>query len=1001
MSILSAILLVLLCASPLFALDPGQSVDQLYHTAWTARHGLPGAVLKVVQTTDGYLWVGTTDGLFRFDGLTFERYQPDSGALHASSVSALLAVVDGGLWVGYSRGGASFIKDGRVTNYSQHDGLPISTLRAFAVDPEGTVWAAAVGGLARLEGHRWVKVRMADWRYSCGSAWSLFVDRQGTLWVGGASPDNVLFLPKRAHAFQETGLAVPVYDFAEAADGTLWFQNEAATTIEAWPPVPAGAARDWPVLEVPASAVLFDRDGALWIAGANVRRIPSPSRLRGQSTATAQQAIESFTQEHGLTGSLVNDVFEDREGNIWIGTEGGLDRLRHRNLSWSRMRDRTALISLVPGENSDVWAVSSETPYLSRVQDDTIVPGAPAVISMAYRAPDGAFWLSARESFWRWKNGPFTEIRPPPEVHARRVPFKVISATADRAGGLWVSINGLGQFYRRDDQWRFIVVLSEIPDLTATAALTDAADRVWLLYRDTLAVLDHSRLRRRFSTTEGLDIGALLTMTEDGPRIWVGGESGLAFVHDDRVHRLRGIDALGPITGILLPSRDGAWLSAGAGIVHIPEDELRQALRDPWHRVSYQVLDLVSDLPEPLQRRYDGNLFTSAVEGRDGLLWFVTARGVVRVDRARLFTNRLPPPVVIRSVVADARPYLSRDRVALPALTRHLRIEYTALSLSIPERVRFRYRLDGWDTDWHEAGDERMASYTQLPPGRYVFRVRACNNDGVWNDSGATLAFIVAPAWFQTVWFGVFVIASIATALWLLYRHRMRQMAAALTARFDERLAERTRIARELHDTLLQTVQASKIVADEALGHDGNAEYVQNALRQVSEWLTRAVQEGRAALNSLRTSMAQANDLADALQRAIDSCVKPDSMTIALTVSGPRRDLHPIARDEIYRIAAEAIHNACLHSSASRVDVSLTYGHDLMLRVADNGVGVDPAITTHGKPGHFGLQGMRERAARLNARLTIVSSLRTSTEITLTVPGTVVFTTPTRSRAET
>lgn len=567
--------------------------------------------------------------------------------------------------------------------------------------------------------------------------------------------------------------------------------------------------------------------------------------------------------------------------------------------------------------------------------------------------------------------------------------------TSDRSGALWLSINGLGQFHLKDDAWTFQTVLQERADLTATAALTDAADRIWLTYRDTIAVLDHGRIRR-FFTTEGLDVGALGAIAHDGQRLWAGGESGLAVLDGDRFRTIHaaGGTGLGPVTGILLPSHDGVWLSAGLGIVHVPDGEVQLALRDPAHRVDYEVFDLVSDLPEALQRRPTGAPFSSAVQDRDGVLWFVTARGVVAVDRSRIHRNRLPPPVVIRSVVADDTPHSIYERVALPALTRNLRIDYTALSLSIPERVRFRYRLDGWDTDWHEAGAERTAFYTGLGPGPYAFRVVACNNDGVWNESGAVLAFTVAPAWFQTAWFRGLAVVAIATLLWALYRLRMRQVAAALSARFDARLDERTHIARELHDTLLQTIQSSKMVADDTLGRSGDSAHMRHALQQLAEWLGLAVQEGRAALNSLRTATVEGGDLTDAIRRAIENGAHPATMTIAFAVTGDDVSMHPIVSDEIYRIAYEAIHNARRHSAATRVEVTLAYGHDVTLRVTDNGIGIEPGIAEGGRSGHFGLRGMRERAARISARLTLVSAAGSGTEITLIVPGHMAFRTP-------
>ena len=290
----------------------------------------------------------------------------------------------------------------------------------------------------------------------------------------------------------------------------------------------------------------------------------------------------------------------------------------------------------------------------------------------------------------------------------------------------------------------------------------------------------------------------------------------------------------------------------------------------------------MSDLPEPPATRNSGE--PRGVEGSDGVLWFVTTSGVARLDPRRIARNPLPPPVVIRSVIADDRAYSPHDGpVALPALTKTIRIDYSALSLSIPERVKFRYRLEGWESEWHDADTRRTAFYTQLGPGTYGFRVIASNNDGVWNETGATLAFTVAPAWFQTLWFKALVALAIGALLLRCTGSGCARCAAALAARFDARLAERTRIARDLHDTLLQTVQVSKMTADDALDGHEDPERMRRAVQQLSEWLGQAVSEGRAALNSLRTSAVEVNDLADAFRRAATARPKPETLAVRST----------------------------------------------------------------------------------------------------------------------
>jgi signal transduction histidine kinase/ligand-binding sensor domain-containing protein len=980
--------LLMLFRAPLSAINPHPPLAQLYHSSWNARNGLDGSVTALAQTTDGYLWVGTTDGLYRFDGLSFERYRPETGRLPSNSVSTLLSVPDGGLWVGYARGGASFLRQGRVTDYSERDGFPVSAVRSFAQDRTGTVWAAVVGGFARLEGRRWRTIRM-DWNFPNKSAWKLLVDREGTLWV--AAGNQLLILPEGEKRFQDTGIRTgEVFAFVEAANGAILFHDNDRDVLRVIRRGRDGTIEQLPDIDIAARTALLDRDGGLWIGGYGLSRVPFPEQVRNHQF---EAASETFTRAQGMTDDVAQAILEDREGNIWVGTEGGLDRFRYRNLSWSASPGGT--FSLVAGDGGDVWAGSRRGYRFFRVQTGKPALNGPFDVLLTYRDPDGSIWISAHDSLVHWEHGTFTRAPPPEQAEkvsrsaTPRDPIVVSSITSDRLGRLWVSFGGSGEFVFKDGAWTFVDVLPEHPDWAANYAFTDAADRVWLAYGNVVAAIDHGRVRT-FGSADGLTTGPFNVITERGQQVWVGGESGLSYLRGDRFQTLSQADGsrFGSITGMVAPPHDGLWLSADLGIVHIPELELEAALQHPEHTTNFDVFDLASDLPEQLQR---GGIYSSgAIRSDDGVLWFATRTGVARIDPRHIFRNPVPPPLAIRSVVADDKTYSSFTEPALPALTRNLRIDYAALSLSIPERVRFRYKMEGWDDEWHDAGARRQAFYTDLGPGKYTFRVIACNNDGVWNEQGTTLTFSIAPAWYQTGWFrGLCVVAAILV-VWTLYRLRLRQVANALSARFDERLAERTRMARELHDTFLQTIQGSKLVADDALERPGDTVRTRQALEQLSEWLARAIQEGRAALNSLRTSTTQRNDLADALHRATENDVVPQSMAVSFSVVGHARDLHPVVRDEVYRIGYEAIRNACLHSSATRLEIELRYAQALTVHVRDNGVGIDPTVREKGKDGHFGLQGMRERAARIGGKLAMITS-PSGTEITLIVPGGIIF----------
>jgi len=361
------------------------------------------------------------------------------------------------------------------------------------------------------------------------------------------------------------------------------------------------------------------------------------------------------------------------------------------------------------------------------------------------------------------------------------------------------------------------------------------------------------------------------------------------------------------------------------------------------------------------------------------------------IESGRSYKNPMPPPVHVEGLLADGKSYSPASPITLGPLTRDIRIDYTALSFVLPQRMGFRYMLEGRDSGWQDPGLRRQAFYSDLRPGSYRFRVIASNNDGVWNKTGATLDFKVAAAWYQTIWFRSLCFIAGLLLLWAIYRLRVRRIAGAMKARFDERLAERTRIARDLHDTLLQTIQGSKLVADDALSATTDLSHMRQAMEKLSAWLGRATAEGRAALNSLRTSTTEVNDLAEAFRRALEECRIHSSMEVSLSVSGQIQEMHPIVRDEIYRIGYEAIRNACVHSQATQLSVELFYGQDLTLRINDNGTGIDPDFVNRGKPGHFGLQSMRERTARIVGKFSVESSTGSGTGVTLTVPGGIIY----------
>jgi signal transduction histidine kinase len=438
------------------------------------------------------------------------------------------------------------------------------------------------------------------------------------------------------------------------------------------------------------------------------------------------------------------------------------------------------------------------------------------------------------------------------------------------------------------------------------------------------------------------------------------------------------------IYSLVTDHRGTLWLYTRCGIVEVSSSEFQEWWSNPNSILHVRTTNSLDGAQPGLVP------FSGAALSPDGRLWFANGTGLQVLDSSRASRNLLVPPVEIQGLLAGHKAYRADKEVSLPANPRDLQIDYTALSFRNPQKVTFRYKLEGRDSVWENAGTRRQAFYTDLAPGRYRFRVIASNDDDVWNEEGATLTFRIAPAWYQTALFKAACIVFALLFVWIIHRARMQQFATTMGARFDERLAERTRIARDLHDTLLQTIQGSKLVVDDALEGPSEPARMRKALEQLSQWLQRAGQEGRAALNSLRVSATNTDDLAEAFKRALET-TPFHSLSTTVSVSGAIREIHPIVRDEVYRVGYEAMRNAYAHSGGTHLTVQLRYADDLTLQIADDGVGAEASTLSDGKEGHYGLKGMRERANRIGATLNIVSDTTRGTEVSLVVPGRIAF----------
>ena len=985
------------------ALNPSLEVNQYAHTVWTDRQGFSlGNIYAITQTHDGYLWLASEVGLVRFDGDRFIPWHPPVGQqLPMRYVNSLLVSRDGTLWIGTMAGLASW--DGtRLTSYP---GLGSSFIASLFEDRERTIWVGTLGTLehqpsAMLCAIRGGKERCDSQNNAFGRAiWSFYEDDAGNLW--GAAESGLWRLkpgsPKRYPTSTE------LIGLSRTGDGHLLIAVHEGGLVQLsgqkLEPFPVRSANHShsPLrsLDIDSNRILRDRDGGLWIGAVERGLI----HIHNAQTDT-------FAKADGLSGDVILAMFEDREGNIWISSTGGLDRFRELPVSTISVRQglsSDATNSVLSATNGSIWVAAHEG--LTRLVD-----GEANVFGKADGLPDdsqeslfedarGTIWVKTRRGLAYFKNGRFVAV---PGIPDEDVHF----ITADKPGSLWLA--GQQNFLHLLDGHLVDQIdwsrLGHPP--SASGGLYDPqGGGFWLGFWSGggLVYFKDGRVQSSYSTADGLGKGetAHLRFGEDGA-VWVATqEGGLSRFKDGRFTTLTTRNGL-PCDGIHWSMEDNEhslWLYTRCGVVRIARTELDAWIADPQRKVQTTVWDAADGVR--LRSVAASSYSPRVARATDGKLWYVTGEGVQVIDPHDLAFNSLRPSVQIEKVVADDKTYWENlpgpavSNLVLPARTHNLQIFYTALSLVAPEKVHFRYRLEGQDDTWREVVNDRDVQYSNLGPGSYRFRVIACNNSGVWNDVGDSLQFSVAPAYYQTNWFRALCAIFVLILVWAVYERRIRQLRREFALTLDARVSERTRIARDIHDTLLQTFQAVPVrlqIVSQLL-RDGRQPEAQEKLDAEIEEIADAITEGRDAVQGLRDSTLQSNDLAQAIRTLGEEFASgpaegqvPD---FRVTVEGASRDLHPILRDEIYRIAAEALRNAFQHAKAREIEVEIRYGdHDFRLRVRDDGKGIEPALLAHqNKELHYGLPGMRERATLIGGKLTIWSKVGAGTELELLVPA--------------
>jgi signal transduction histidine kinase/ligand-binding sensor domain-containing protein len=978
---------VLAAAPPLDARNSEKTIRQFHHTAWTVKNGAPPDIWALDQGADGFLWLGTGSGLYRFDGISFERFRPQPGERLASiDITAVNALASGEIWIGYSGGGVSRVRDGRVTTFQQKDGIWPGMVVGVIEDRDGVLWAVAHGGLSRFDGGRWVRVG-ADWNAPTDMTVGLFVARDGALWLSTAR--SVYFCRPGARRFEPTGAVTGHATFTQTPDGRLWIAD-GLNGLRPLPNYPAGESQSpWALKPATPTDILsvanyaIDRQGGIWgtdrVNGGIFRF--DPARTKPPTHSLQASDVDRFRRTDGLTSDRSIPIVADREGNIWVGTNAGLNRFRDAAI----VTDKTGAFAYSVAATPEATYISDGAWLYRASPDEPARPFArlPAdAHTMLFGARNGALWYYNLGFVHRFHDNTLTRIALP----AGEGDDYVRAIAEDGAGTLWVSLGRSGVYQLKDGVWSGKVDLGGLPAPQLAGA--DAAGSVWFGFADGRVSRTSATATRVFSTIDGLDIGDPEVIAVHDGAVWVGGEFGVARLANDRFHTV-GPGRLAPFFGISGIGRtaDGDFLFNGlSGVVRMKTDDVRRTFADPAYAPAYELYDHTDGLPGVAQQ---GWYSPTVVTGADGRTWFISNTGVAFLA-GKSHRNHVPPPVTILSATSDGVGYSVASRLTLPTGASSLAIAYTAASLGVPEKVRFRYRLEGLDPDWVDAGAHREAAYNNLGPGDYRFRVIAANDDGVWNTDGATLAIEIPPTFVQSGSFKVLCALAAAGLLWLAYSMRLRVVADRIRMRMAERMEERERIARELHDTLLQSVQALTLRFQLAVDDLPKDAHARATLEEAIDRADAVIAEGRDRVRDLRAP--RDSDVERIIADIVERQGFDPGVEITMTTTGASRALEPLVLEEATRIASEAIFNIWRHACADRVAINIGHGANFSLRLADNGVGIAREVSDRGqKDGHFGLAGMSERARNLHGWLVVRSLPEGGTEVKLTVPGQIAY----------
>jgi len=964
-----AAVLLLFAGTRAPALDPNRSLNEFGHQAWTTENGLPqNTVQAIVQTQDGYLWIGTQEGLVRFDGLNFSVFDKENTpAFKSNDIRFLEQDRQGRLWISTSYG-LVCRHNGQFTSYTINEGLPDNSVGPVVEDVNGNVWIGTAAGLARYENGKF-KTFTVDNGLSRNVIQLLSPRSDGTLLVGTSAGIQSLN-GERFSTFTIPPDILPANITALAeTNGRLWLgtlNGLFAIDVTATTPITLHNNR--------INALCADRDGTLWIGTA-----AGLARLRNGKT-------ETFNVANGLTSNLVLSIFEDREGSIWIGTEaGGLNLLKSKKFNTFTTKEglpSDLVKAIYQDSRGGIW-IGSNGGGLTLLKDGkfttwTTKDGLSSDVVLSLTADrEGTLWIGTPDGLNRFRDGVFQTF-----TFADGLSNDLVrSVFVDRSGVLWVGTrDGLNSF--RNNEFTTYTTQDGLANNFIGAIFEDSKGNLWVGTLGGLSKLKDGKFQT-FTTNEGLSSNTVISLYEDASGdLWIGTNGGgLNRLRGDKFVSFTNRNSLAAdvIYRILEDKQQNLWCSSNKGIFRVSKSELERVANGQ----STSVIPVYYGPADgTLTRECSGGGHPAGWQTSDGRMWFATIKGLAVIDPENIPLNTAPPPIVVEQLVVDNQAFSADQKLTLSPGTSRLDFYYTALSFIAPENVRFKYKLEGFDDNWIDAGAKRVASYTNLRPGNYVFRVIAANNDGVWNETGAAVEFYLQPRFYQTYWFYLLVALLLALTAWQLYRLRVKRMAFE----FRAVLAERNRIAREIHDNLAQDILGISVQLElVARLMPGAAGAAKGHLDRARMLVRNSMTEARRYVWDLRSEELRKKDLPAVLSDTTKRLTADTGIEAVVDVTGPLQPLPVLVETNLLRIGQEAVNNAIKHAQASRINVNLNFDtHSVRLSVSDNGRGFDPNQQV--ADGHFGLLGMRERAEQIGGLLSIQSTQERGTEIAIDVP---------------